>query len=73
MSCNAYPSSNALVVMQSSEKFYSAGAAGEGVDAAALLCSVSRLAVGARLECMAGEWVTWLVGFMSESWRSVNY
>jgi hypothetical protein len=27
----------------------------------------SRLATGLRLECMAGDWVIWLVGFMSES------
>lgn len=78
-SCNAYPSPNALSVTQSKEKSYSAegtgaaDAAGFEVDAvsAVLLCSaLSRLAAGARLEWMAGEWVTWLVGFDSASWRS---
>lgn len=73
MSCNACSLSNALSVTQSKEKFYSADAAGFEIDSAVVVCSaLSRLDSGAKPEWMAGEWVTWLVGFISASWRSIT-
>lgn len=52
--------------MQSIEKAYSADAAGFGDDSAVAS------GVGARLEWIAGEWVTWLVGFCSANCRSAS-
>jgi urease accessory protein UreH len=66
MPCNAAPSSNAGSETQSIEKVYSADAAGFE-DASAVGPEV-----GARLEWIAGECITWLVGFCSASCRSVT-
>lgn len=57
VSCRSPP--KRLFRNKNGEKFYSADAAGVEVDSIAVLCSALLwLVAGARLECIAGEWVT---------------